>query len=253
MTNASPTAEEYFLQQHTVCCQLLRTCNFEKNSEDLHQLRVSIKKIKAILCLLNDLQADFKFKTCFAPYKNIFKHLAPIREEFLQIERLKNDTGNRQIKSKRSARVSKLIKGFKNASSAYLKDIEIILPVILKHLRNLKYKTILPYCQKLLKHLKKQWKNIDNDDKLHRYRKQLKQLLYCSKLLTAKERSQLISAEKLKNIDMLQNIIGQWHDNILLLNRISKDDLAVSTPFYRSLQNETKGLEKNAHKKGGKL
>ena len=247
------SAEGYFLKQHKLCRPLLSVYTRKKEAEDLHQLRVSIKKIKAILLMLDKLEGNFGFDKTFAPYKILFKQLAPIRNEMLQAEKTKNEPVSTQQKNKHRLRIAAYNKKLKQAAPGYLKSITEKLPETLQYLSKVKHKDIYPYCKKLLRKIKANWKDIKTDDELHKYRKQLKQLLYCSSLLTSKQKDKLLSSKEHKRIDKLQDEIGQWHDNILLLTEIEKGTFKVSPTFQQTIKKETELMIKEIRKKGDKL
>lgn len=253
MGRITVSVNEYFLQQHSLCLKLLPAYNLKKNTADLHRLRVAIKKIKAILLMLKELQDNTGFDKSFTPYKNIFKQVGPIREELLQKDRLKQDTDYRSMKNKPFTQLPALHRKLKATTPLYLKKAKATLPPVTAALSKLEPKTIYPYCQNLLLDLKTGWKHNGNNKELHEYRKQLKQLLYCANLLTPHQKARLLSAKQFDRLDKLQDEIGRWHDNILLLARIKKDHLKVSPQFMGHLKNETKELHKRALLTGNKL
>ncbi len=245
--NASPTVK-YFSQHHKRCRKYLLAYNLTHTNDYLHHNRVAIKKIKAVLGMLSAINEDFDFNKAYKPYKNIFKHLAPIREYMLQTERLKNHTGKKNIAGKQPPNAALLNKELKKATSEYLKEMEEGKPFILKEIGQLDPKAIYPYCHKLIKQTKRKCKHHGKVSHLHENRKQLKQVLYCIKLLNTKERSKLLSAKTIAVINKLQDDIGQWHDNLELMERIKKEKINTGKEFNRSLENETDDLLKRIHK-----
>ena len=253
MDKNPPGAEIYFLQQHGLCKKFLRAYVRKKDAEDLHQLRVAIKRVKAILAMLHELQAGFDFENNFKPYKNIFRQAGHIREELLHNNRIFSDARNRRVKTNHSRLLIKLNKELALSVSKELESIRDVLPTIQLSIHQLERGKIFPYCQKMFKQLEKKWKKADNKAGLHKFRKQLKQFLYCAHLLTEEERKELLSDKKHKHLDYLQDTIGQWHDNVLLLKKIKKDDLKVDKQFLETLKDETKNLMKAVRKSGDKL
>ena len=253
MENNKNLAELFFLQQQFLCCKFLRAYTLNKNAEDLHQLRVTIKKIRAVLLMLRKLRSDFDYDKNFAPYKKIFKQVGPIREEFLQHNRIKKDTTNKLEKDSHRVLIIKLHKELKGAQSKHLKNIALVSPAILDSLRKLEQKEVYPYCRKILKRLKNKWDRLNTEKNFHQFRKHLKQFLYCSRLLSEKDKAKLISQKNYDRINELQELLGTWHDDILLLHNIEKDGLKVNPAFIHSLENETNDLMKAIAKKGSKL
>jgi hypothetical protein len=246
------SAPEYFLQQHEACKKGLHSYKQKKDNDLLHKLRVAIKKGNAVLNMLYKLEPSFDYDKAYQPYKIIFKSAGLIREEILQRERLKDASKNKVIKKPADV-LKNLNQDFFKISSMQLKNADEALPEIKASLESVKHQKIKSYCKKLSQKLKSKWKKNSNEGEIHKFRKSLKQLLYCAHLLSEKERKKLISDKEHKRIDKLQDDIGQWHDNILLLNKISGEEIKVSVQFLQSIQDETKDLLKEIHRKGDKL
>ena len=202
--------------------------------------------------MLGTLNTDFEYQPDFLSYKNIFRQAGAIREESLHIEKLKDNPGSGS-KSTSSAFIKKLNNELVKSAPTYLKGIGAVKDGILKEFDKLDQKKILPYCKKLFKQLARNWKKVNSKSDLHEFRKQLKQVLYCSQLLGEQEKSEIASEKRYKKIDELQDIIGQWHDNVLLLNKIEKENLKRSGGFVSGLKHQTHHLLIKAHKKGSKL
>ena len=252
---ASPSvsAAGYFVLQHRLLKRSLNQYALKKNNDSLHQLRVGIKKIEALLIMLYKLEPGFDYEATYKPYKNIFKSAGAIREAILQCDRLEQGSKNKRGKNVQATMLSKLSQELLRVSKPELVNAEKDLTAIQSGLKKLKTKEIVSYCKKLLSKLEAKWKITTKNAEIHKFRKHLKQFLYCTHLLSQKQRDKIISPKKLKRVDKLQDIIGQWHDNILLLNKISVEEIKVNTHFLQSLQDETKHLLKEIHKKGRKL
>ena len=195
---------------------------------------------------------QFNFDKYYGPYKNFFKHLGPVRETLLQAQSLKKEAGNVYIKSSR-VKLDRYKKQLKLVIPVFSKAIKVTTPLITNALRKLDHQNMYPYCKKLHKRLPHQWKKIKTGEDLHKYRKRLKQLLYCSHLLNTKEKKKILSSKEHKHIDDLQDLIGTWHDNSLLVTQIEKEGLKVSDKFLHSLRQEIKSMIEKINRKGNKL
>ncbi len=246
------SANEYFLQQHNLCCKYLQAYAKRKSAENLHQLRVSIKRVRALLKMLNKLERRFEYHKNFSPYRNIFRKAGAIREESLHVEKLKEDETHKP-KPTSEKNIDKLIGELVKSIPTYLKGMVKVQAGILEGFDKLDQKEILPYCSKLFNHLENKWGKLQTEDDLHAFRKRLKHFIYCSNLLTETEKAGVASGKKFKSLDELQDIIGKWHDNVLLLNKISKENLSIDSHFLFALKHQTHQLLAKAHKKGNKL
>ena len=149
--------------------------------------------------MLGKLNSDFEYQPDFLSYKNIFRQAGAIREESLHIEKLKDNPGSGS-KSNSSAFIKKLNNELVKSAPTYLKGIGAVKDGILKEFDKLDQKKILPYCKKLFKQLPDKWTKVDSKIELHEFRKRLKQFLYCSQLLTEKEKGKIASTKKYKKI-----------------------------------------------------
>jgi CHAD domain-containing protein len=214
---------------------------------------VAVKKMRAVLWILHKLQDDFEFENSYAPYKKIFKQAGAIREELLYKEKIRSDGKKTQTKFDNSPLINRLNKELVLATPAFFKSTTKALPPIQLNLHGLNKAKIFPYCKKLLKTTKRKWNKVNRHHEFHPFRKHLKQLLYSAHLLSAKQQAKLLSEKEHKRIDKLQDLIGQWHDNDLLLDKIGRGEIKVSARFLQSIRNETKGLAKMINNQGNKL
>ena len=241
------TAEKYFLQQNALARKSLRLYLREKDAESLHQFRVAIKKIKAVLVMLDKLNALKDLKENYSPYKLIFRYAGSIREQLLQRE------SAYPLKKSDPKIIAKLNRDLKRAAPVFLKSASHVLPGTLKSFQKLDQQDITPYCKDLLHKLKSKWRKVGNNQGMHKFRKALKQLLYCTHLLKNKERLKILSHKKYELIDELQDLIGQWHDNALLLEKIKKEEIQVDSKFIGTIKNETADMLTQIKEMGNKL
>lgn len=253
MNNHAVSANKYFSLQQHLCCNYLAGYAIQKDEEDLHQLRVALKKIKAILLMLRHLHKDFNYEKNYAPYKKLFKQTGPMRQTLLQASRLKNAGLSNGVNSDYVALISRSVKQLIKSTPVHLKAIEKIAPAIKNELQRLAPENIYPYCKRLCKQLKRKWRGAEKDDKLHDFRKYLKQLLYCAKLLTPHQVRTLLPKTYYNRLNKMQDLIGSWHDNLLLTNEIETGRLKASDEFMQSLNRETKSLKKKIINLGNKV
>ena len=247
------SAAEYFMEQRKVCLKALRTYNRKRDPENLHGLRVAIKKMRAVLWMLHKLLDDFDFENSYAAYKKIFRQAGAIREELLYRDKIWGDAKKTRAKFANSPPINRLNKELALESPAFLKASTDALRIIQLNLRALDKAKIFPYCKKLLKATKRKWRRVHKHSEFHPFRKHLKQFLYSVHLLSAKEKVMLLTGKENKRIDKLQDLIGQWHDNKLLLAKIERAEIKVGAPFLGSLKIETKKLVKEINNQGNKL
>ena len=214
------TAKSYFLQEHLKCCKFLLAYKQKRTNENLHQLRVSIKKIKAVIVMAEKISHQSILERHFSGYKIIFKKAGVIREIALQQKHLAKNSVNLKLKNANRSELIKLKKEFIASTPQLMKDVQNNKQQIEKSMALIPYKEIKSYCRQRIKKLPKQWKKVKNKEEVHGFRKKIKHVLYCSQLLNTDDRTELISAKKITQIDKLQNLIGKWHDRVVLLQKM---------------------------------
>lgn len=197
--------------------------------EDIHQLRVSIKKLRAVWSLIEKINKDkFDKKNHFQIVKNLFKKAGYLREAQLNLAMLKNETspyiGNyidflNTIKQDNQILLSYQIEHFNfdefNLINSDLKnyllelsDMKILLKAEL-------------FINKVIKKTQKLHALLPNEEKLHDIRIYLKTVNEVLSIMLEIEEDKKI--KKLhKNLKKLNEKIGDWHDLIVLQNSIKK-------------------------------
>lgn len=239
----------FYAQQKEICLQCLSS--YSGSKEQLHRLRVAIKKIKAVFKLTNAVHKKFKYKKAFAPYRAVFKTAGLIREEQLLEEKLKGliKTGKAQ---QRAAVINRLNQQFRKQIAGFVTGMGKT-PKTKDALGSLSGKKVANYCSALLKKIQKRWLKLKSEKDFHEMRKELKQLQYCVQLLPKKQREEIISSKKLERLDELQDTIGKWHDNVLVLDKLSQNEEVNPDDFVTALKEETRALRDEFLKRGNKL
>ncbi len=249
MKNKEVDLTGYYAEQQEICLQCLSS--YSGNKEQLHRLRVAIKKIKAVFKLTNALHKKFKYKKAFAPYRPVFKAAGPIREEQLLDDKLKGliKTGKAQ---QRAAVIKRLNQQFRKQIAGFVAGMGQTSKTE-DALGSLSGKKVANYCSALLKKIQKSWLKLKSEKDFHEMRKELKQLQYCVQLLPKKQREEIISSKKLERLDELQDTIGKWHDNVLVLDKLSQNEEVIPDDFVTALKEETRALRDEFLKTGNKL
>jgi len=203
--------------------------------------------------MLGKLDRNFDFENSFSHYKNIFHCAGFIREEIQQQSRIKVGGKNMALNAGKLKTLKKLKQDLISASPGYLKYDADRNESITRHLNNLSSKEIFVYCQKQFNKLETGWKKNCRPAQLHKFRKRLKQFIYCSQLLSQAESKRICSVKKNRGLHSLQDVIGQWHDNILLIKKIKDEGLNVDPKFFIFLKPETRDFLHRIRKEGDRL
>ena len=214
------TATSYFSDEHEKCCKYLQAYKQKRTNENLHQLRVSIKKIKAVFIMADKVLDQNQFEKHFGPYHIIFQKAGIIRDIALHQKHLSKFDSAKKLKVANRLQLVSLNGEFVLSEPLMLKHIQNNRKEIEKNLSTIQSASVYNYCKKLVNKLPHQWKKVKEPEQVHGFRKKLKQVLYCVELLNPEEKQNIISEKNLERIAQLQNMIGKWHDAMDLLQKI---------------------------------
>jgi len=194
-----------------------------KDSRDplsIHKFRLEIKKIEALLFLVRSCEPDKKHRFDIKHTRKVFLYLGKIRTSMLNLNlaetyNLKNPSFFYSEQLKLEAR----LKIFQTYEAEYFsrirKELEMLATKLPRIDTNLINKVYLRHYQKTVR----LFRNSIQEEKLHKSRKKIKFLLYTSHLLSRKANQAL--EQELMHLDHLQELIGQWHDIVVLLELIN--------------------------------
>src|ERR1043166_9475588 len=80
----NPAQKKYFKKRERSMLSLLKKTEKTFTVEDFHQLRVEIKKLKALFKLAGFCLNDFDRKKIFRPLKQLFRQAGKVRETQLE-------------------------------------------------------------------------------------------------------------------------------------------------------------------------
>lgn len=230
--------ETYFNNHKSAVNRLLETAPVVYTVETFHELRVELKRFKALFELVAFCSKTFKLKKTFAPFKIIFKKAGKLREIQVVQAILEQQPSFHLIKSysyrlkKREERERKDF--FSIANTRFIKKLKQKYPMIIRFLKKTRSKKTNRYLNKISKEKKKIIsRNAFKKKQIHAFRKRLKVHGYNTKIFDLNHQSKLVP-EKITLTDML----GEWHDYEMVIHLLKK---AVKS--NKTIPRETKQLE----------
>jgi CHAD domain-containing protein len=203
--------KEYTEKQLQAALQMLQTFTPGADEEIIHQLRVSLKKIKAVLLFISTLHPA-KAKQIRKKVQLIFRAAGSIREAQLQLQWLKKKRYLHLIKA------ASLEQKIKQDEELFLQQKELfhtlltsIREDVLKQIHKIKSSAVTEYAVKLKEELHEQAIHVVKDD-WHELRKLSKQLLYAHHWVSEQDKLKVMTVLSYHSIDQLQEEIGMWHD-----------------------------------------
>ena len=225
------TLQNYFNQRNQLIIKKIGKTNPRKLEEALHQLRVEIKKVEFLFNYLCFFNQHIKTLDLYKPYRVVFKTTGLIRELQLLQKMLVHYFGEadwveqRQQLSEREIKLrNRLITHIKR-NRRRLKQAGKLLQKLFEKLP-VYYQNL--YFTRLADNVKQHFKVIKKND-IHESRKLLKAVVYSSQIFP--DASLLSNLFDIKQCNKLQDLIGKWHDKIVLkkwiTNNLSEKKYAV--------------------------
>lgn len=218
---------EYANKQIGSALYLLEQYTTAPNEEVLHQLRVSLKKVKAVLDYLRTLHPK-KIGSLRKKLQLVFHAVGSVREAQLRLKWLKEKRVNYLIKyaalDQKMKEEEELL--FTQAKD-HCKNLRTVRDKLDKYLKDVEGAFLLKYTVGLKEELAHQILSIEKKD-WHELRKLIKQLLYALHWVTESHELKLLSVAEYKKLDLLQEKIGVWHDAIDLLQWLTDEQFILS-------------------------
>lgn len=248
------TGKAYFNEQWGVMTSHLKAFIKNSDQEDLHQFRVQVKKLRAMLTLLDSVSPKYKLSKDFKPVRKIFKHCGDVRNAYINLQLgVRYKLNNQEFIDKQLYTIENGTYEIKEQGKAYLKIIESAHKEIEDNLITISDAEINEFYKTLLEQIAASLTDLQFNDGLHNCRKAIKTLIYNRKIAQKALDGKL--QVNIDYLDKLQGSIGDWHDNILAIELFSSpevDDKPVVTKLKRQntrLKKSIANLAKNFWKK----
>lgn len=238
----------YVEKQTSSALHLLEQYNSASDGEVLHQLRVSLKKVKAVLDYLRTLHPK-KIKSLRKKLQIVFHAAGYLREAQLRFKWLK---GKRFLFLIQHASLEQKIKEqeefFVTQKQDHLKKLQLINDKLDEYLKETSGEALLQYALKLKEEFEETLPVAEKED-WHELRKLSKQLLYAHHWITEQDKLKVLTVSAYKKLDQLQEKIGVWHDAVDLLQWLTdgqfflSKDKAVKEQFNKAFALVQKDIE----------
>lgn len=218
----SSVVREYTLNRLDSLSGILEKKKTGYTFEDFHDLRVEIKKLNAISRILKFSYRPFKRKKFIGPYKKLFSCAGKIREAQLEtvlFEELQLATSLETYLKSKNCQIRKDKIRFEKMAKALRKRIEKDRHSLEFYFNSISREDIYRFTF----HLDNQVVSLINkadwtEEEIHELRKKLKELLYTISIFR-------ISGTESKSIDALQDLVGKWHDKVVMEAQLSDKKL----------------------------
>lgn len=174
--------------------------------DDLHQIRVEIKKLRAVLRFLNASDKEFKYKKTYGPVRDIFKSGATLRSIHV-LDRLSKKYKIEKLQTVKNK--SFLLRNIKSSIPHFIRELNEQKKPVAKSIKRLKDNSLQKYLAKKIKQLKNSTQGAIPQNEFHTIRKLMKDLQYLFPLHKEKNKYQDF-------LESTSSLIGDWHDLVIL-------------------------------------
>ena len=230
----------YYAQRVKQFFHNLHDFEVNKDEDSLHDVRVEIKKLKALITFLKTIYPQKKLKKASHKISAVFRKAGDIREYQLlqrwinrhELSLLERDFFPRQ-------KLIELSDDFHHHTRSHKQDFKEIIDAVSKYVHSVKQKQAEQYVSDLHVQMEKIVKTRPEADQWHELRKLIKQWLYAVNWVTDADSRR--TYPDFSQYDTLQEAIGFWHDSevirdTLFLKQVylSKDK-ALQKDFKKAL------------------
>ncbi len=203
----------YTGKQLQTAIEMLQAFTPGADAEIIHQLRVSLKKIKAVLVFLSTLHPE-KAKKIRKKVQVVFRAAGSVREAQLQLQWLRK---KRYVHLIEAAQLEQKISEDEALLQLHKEHYQDLLASVAEDLRKLvrkvKQERVTDYAEKLKETLQQQLQHAVKEE-WHALRKLIKQMLYAHHWLSEQEKLKIMPVLSYHVFDQLQEQIGAWHDMV---------------------------------------
>lgn len=221
MKNSKPDSR-YLKKSRKIILRLLKKSPKKFEDEDYHQLRVEIKKLKSVAGFIEFSNKRFSKRKQLKPFSKLYKQAGKIRE--LQLEEAFLKKNNVQFIKHYLDDVAKSIKKEKKKFSSLIskkarKKIKMAIRAIESILIKTNEKDVIQFMNNERSKITSLTQKLPlNPDDAHKLRKILKEDFYNRKRINQ-------PSEKIKAEDNLLELLGKWHDCVVLNDQIGRSIL----------------------------
>lgn len=231
---------ELYKEQEKSFLDHLRSAR-QLDPEEIHQLRVSTKKIRSLLRFLENLtHKKFNKKRLFDLFAPVYKNAGEIRTNFINTHLLSSyhSKGVSQFKERLYKQSHKKEKELKKEIGKFDdKRYHKYQKEAIRVFAGLNKKTIRKYSddfvKKIVSDLHSRLNDLYEDETVHYFRKKMKDIKSISTLLF-KLNGEKDLKTRLEKIKLTEEMIGNWHDQAILVETLEK--------YILKQKNEDKGL-----------
>ena len=217
---------KYFDKRWEAMLAQLKTFSQNQDPEAIHHLRVEIKKIYALLTLIEKCSGYIELSGHAEQVKKIFKEAGSIRDAQINLKLISGyGHTNDEYDNRQNNLIKRREKKFCLAINTHIKGIKKPYTIIRKSMSDIKNDCILQFYKKQIKKVEQAITDLTKEKQLHKCRKRIKKMLYIHSLLDSALKKKL--EVNIDYLGKLEEAISKWHDSVVTL------DVLRNTPFVK--------------------
>jgi len=213
---------------------LLESVKDPDDPEILHQIRLEIKKVKALLGLIHFNYPTLNTHKIYIPLRTIFRKAGKVREPWV-MENLLSSYGIDPVLYKTVLPPKKSVHSLRKRVSVYLKNLKRAEKKIRKKINRIDKEDLRKYLKKHEQELAKKLFPEFDSATLHHSRKLIKEILYLSTIRKKKKQLPCFFSES-------ADLIGEWNDKQVIIQLLKKSGLPHSDVTQKLKQVSEKEL-----------
>ncbi len=179
--------------------------------EDLHSIRVEIKKTKSFLLAIGVSHTSFKAHRHYKPFRDIFRKAGAIRHPQVMRQLCQRYGLEDLVPTVNEADERARVMAFQTEVPAFLRSVERGRKLVETYADSVSKKQLEKYIHKLMRYLKKKLYPDPDFQNLHKHRKTIKQIIYLSSVLDSPGK------RCIRELKALEELAGQHHDKQLMM------------------------------------
>jgi|KBSMisStandDraft_5_1062788.scaffolds.fasta_scaffold00419_7 CHAD domain-containing protein len=208
---------DYLEKQRQGADEELKNYHQSQDTESLHRFRVHLKKLKAGIQLIGFKEESQKFKKIKGKVKKLFLEAGDVREKelielWLRRHRLQEILTRKHIRKRTEKAKEELASHHKK----FEKSLYRLGEVLHDSAKTMKEADMRKYWRNLVLQWKKEQSLVPPSTHWHDRRKLAKKMLYTRNAFPENKQTMLLTKSRANALDHLQDVIGLWHDDVLL-------------------------------------
>jgi CHAD domain-containing protein len=208
----------------------------DQRPETLHEVRVEVKRLKAVLNFLQYAEPKFKAHKAFLPLRKIFREAGAIREQSVVVELLESCGLKESSIRELAPPTANTVHEFIERIPKHVAHLPETLDIISRKSKKVSKKKLRAYHHEQAKKIKRGLYPYLDKPQLHLIRKYMKELAYLEKL-TGKEEN-----KHTKFFQKAGELIGQWHDKQVVISMLQPERELYGDAISRLRKASTRDL-----------